>query len=314
MVPLEYLTMTTHSIPHSQAVIYCPLFLGAITISGGNADKFLQGQLTCDVSKLTPGQSCLGAHCNPQGRVLSTFRLVRRGPDYVLLLPPSMIESTLNNLNKYAAFSKVTLTNNNDAYKFLGIVGLHHADLPVEIQHHTGLVATDVGGEPPRVILMGSTDAITTAIEAFNQAHFLALAPAIWHGLDIAAALPTIYPETQGLFTPHDIDYPALGGVSFDKGCYTGQEIVARMQYRGKAKYGIYQGVIETRARVGRGDILVSCDDPAQRVGTIIDVLQTGSGVYMILGVILHKAASQAICRFPGAEPVRISWKKTENC
>lgn len=308
---LEYLIMTT---PQIQPIIYCPLFLGAITVSGDNASKFLQGQLTCDVVKLTPGQSCLGAHCNPQGRVLSTFRLVRHHQDYLMLLPPSMVEPTLTNLSKYAAFSKVTLINSSDEYEFLGIVGLHCAELPTEIQHHADLVGTDLGGEPPRSILMGPADTIVTAITAFNQAGFLTLAAAIWHGLDIAATVPTIYPETQALFTPHDIDYPALGGVSFDKGCYTGQEIVARMQYRGKAKYGLYQGVIKTHAAVTVGDKLASDRDAPQQVGTIIDVLQTESGVYMILAVLLHEAVSQSIYRSVSGEPVRIKQKKSENC
>lgn len=162
--------------------------LKIIVVSGPDAEKFLQGQLTCDVRQVTAEPS-LAAHCNAKGRVMSLFRIQRKDDTFQLLVPEDMVESTYTQLKKYAVFSKVKLDILND--------------------------------------------------EIVDPA---------WHLRDIKAGIPRLYPQTIGEFLPHDINLVKLGAVSFAKGCYTGQEIIARMQNRGKLKK--YLALVEFDSKI----------------------------------------------------------------
>lgn len=185
--------------------------LALLKISGTDACKFLQGQLTNNVSALADRQFTLSAHCNPQGRVISLFYLIHLNDAYYLLMPEKMLPITLAALKKYAVFFKSAL---EDATQEL-------------------------------------TDVLT---KIGNPTLF-----------DIHAGVPRIHPETSGAFLPHDINLDQLGAISFDKGCYTGQEIIARMHYRGKLKKRMQSTTLTT-------------DNPPQpgaehTLGTIVDVL-----------------------------------------
>jgi folate-binding protein YgfZ len=152
--------------------------LKIIAVSGAEAEKFLQGQLTCDVQAIADGHSSLGAHCNAKGRIMSLFRIYRQGDAFHLEMPSEVIDVAFAQLKKYAVFSKnVTLE-----------------------------ILPSPNNEPN------------------------------WHRHNIEAGIPRLYPQTIGEFLPHYINLVELGGVSFTKGCYTGQEIIARMQHRGKLK------------------------------------------------------------------------------
>lgn len=154
--------------------------LGLILVPGPQAEKFLQGQVTCDVREVTEQQSRCGAHCDPKGRVQFTFRLLKREGNYYLQLPQVMIAHALNCLQKYAALFRIKLE-----------------EVPSN-ETETKLAA-------------------------------------------IAAGIATIYPETIGLFTPHQLNSQLINAISFNKGCYTGQEIIARMHYLGKLKQQMYR-------------------------------------------------------------------------
>lgn len=165
---------------------------GLIKISGADASKLLQGQLTCDINALASKQYNLAAHCNPQGRVVSLFYVIHLSNAYYLLMPHNMLDITLTALKKYALFYKSTLEDGT-------------LELPG--------VLTQIGN------------------------------PTLF---DIQAGVPRIYPETSSSFLPHDINLDQLGAISFNKGCYTGQEIIARMQYRGKLKKRMHSKTITT--------------------------------------------------------------------
>lgn len=163
---------------------------GLLKVSGSDAKKLLQGQLTCDVNDITPTQSRLGAHCNPQGRIISLFYLFNYQDDYYLQMPRDMIAIALKALKKYAIFFKVELTDASDESSIIGNLDSH---LPTFLENGVAM----------------------------------------------------IYPETSGVFLPHEINLPQLNGISFNKGCYTGQEIIARMQYRAKLKNQLHLATCE---------------------------------------------------------------------
>ncbi len=207
---------------------------GLIQISGPDAEKFLQGQVTCDVSALKAEKSSLGAHCNPQGRVLFLFRIFYEENAYYLVLPQTMAAQAIAALKKYAVFFK-------------------------KLEFH------DKSQETP--------------------IHLKQRAAAEWSYFDLIQGIPQVYPETSGLFLPHDLNLHSLQGISWDKGCYTGQEIIARMQYRGKLKNHLYRAQIHTPAlpRPGAEVFHSAKENGFQVCGLIVDSQKLGYNLYQVL-------------------------------
>lgn len=199
--------------------------LGFIKIQGQDAKKFLQGQLTCDVDALTNSDSLLGAHCNHQGRIISLFYLFKWEEAYYLLLPKKIISIAISALKKYAVFFKVELTESHE------MVAIGYTDTPMKISKKHCTISLPAS---TRSIVVGE-------VNLLNEIHENQLSLEAWNILNIKDGLPSIYPETSGKFLPHELSLEKLGGINFEKGCYTGQEIIARMHYRSKSKNHLYQ-------------------------------------------------------------------------
>jgi folate-binding protein YgfZ len=211
----------------------------SLLICGPQAEAFLQGQLTCDLKTVTEETSTLGAHCNLQGRMVSLFRLYRNGNDWHLILPSEMIDITEKALKHYARFSKVTLTREQP--KRVGIIGnldsgLRRNDTPKKVINHLG----------GRIEFIGVSESLQQMLSTDTQPGTLEQ----WHLAQINAGEVFLTPETSGEFLPHDINLPQLGGVSFTKGCFLGQEIVARMEYLGKRKKHMHQVNLPTEEKI----------------------------------------------------------------
>ena len=222
--------------------------LGLIQISGKDAKPFLQGQLTCDLEEINAEQSRLGAHCDVKGRIIASFRLFFYQDAYYLLLPLSTLPFLLASLKKYAVFSKVSLTEVSKDWQKIGLYGPTIKDLLEEQELYSakvnGAAVADhklslaIPGPISRVILLAP---VSNVIISFVDSQFEQESVDHWHLLDIMAGIPTIYPETSGQFTPHQLNFTQIGGVSFTKGCYIGQEIIARTHYLGKSKSRLYR-------------------------------------------------------------------------
>ena len=238
-----------------------------LRIGGSDAKKFLQGQLTCDVEKVDINTSILGAHCNAKGRVLSLFRLFRRDSNYYLLMPEDVIDAALAALKKYAIFSKVMLQLLQP--RCYGLLTAEHAThLPTQdhkVQHHENITYIRISDREPRYLLidfagnMGATGIESTA----------------WHLRDIIAGIPRLHPQTIGEFLPHYLNLPALGAISFTKGCYTGQEIIARMQHRGKLKQHLQLRYLYTNKNIPPGSRCRATENNI--IGQIIDSVADGA-------------------------------------
>jgi folate-binding protein YgfZ len=225
------------------AAVVCDLGAqAALAVTGADAATFLQGQLTSDVAALAPGSSQLSAWCSPKGRVLATFTLRRIAADHFeLLLPRLLLEAVHRRLTLFVLRAKVAIHDASEATCRIGIGG------PAA---HACVAA--VAGSPPALHRWTEIEGGTLA--ALPGARFIACvepaqAPqlwdrvgaraagfACWRWLTIRAGVPVILPATQDRFIPQMLNLDALGGVSFQKGCYAGQEIVARTQYLGRLK------------------------------------------------------------------------------
>ncbi len=248
-----------------------------ISVSGPDAAKFLQGQLTCDVREITPTQSGLGAYCNHKGRVLVIFRIFYHNEKYYLFLPTAMTESTLKILKKFAVFSKVTLAIETSWLKLAAagakietLLATHFLNLPQQINnisHTETMVIIRIAGAEPRYQIFAPPDLLQKLIHQgsvfSNEA-----APKIWQLQNIAAGIPEIYPETFEMFTPHMLNLDQLGAVSLQKGCYVGQEIIARTQYLGKSKRRLTNITASTNEIITPGTHIVN--EQQQEVGQVV--------------------------------------------
>lgn len=257
---------------------YSPLpHYAVIAVSGPDNKKFLQGQLTCNMEHIDEKRSCLGLHCTPKGRVIADYRLWLWDGIYYLALNHEIVDSALAALQKYAVFSQVCLSPQPEQqlYGLSGNKNLYTLfdNLPNDYNqvsiNHDALV-TKIPGDENNFILLGKQP------QKFIEAHQLnsqKVSASYFQLLDIKEKIAHITPEIQEKFTPHALGYHLVDAVSFDKGCYTGQEIVARMHFLGKLKDELHHIVISSSEQPKADTPLLSKDE--KNVGTLINVLKT---------------------------------------
>ncbi|MEK6805569.1 MAG: folate-binding protein [Pseudomonadota bacterium] len=208
-------------------------FLGALRVTGADADVFLQGQLSNDIRKLTPELGQLSSYNSPKGRMLAALHLQRDALGICIELHRSVLESVQKRLRMFVLRSKVAFSPESEpalgvmgtgAAVFLRDRGLPVPETPLACATANGMTVMRRIGAAPRFSIQGAVGWTINGIEDD------------WKRADIEAGVPTIYPQTQDHFVPQWCNLDQLGGISFDKGCYTGQEIVARIHYLGEVK------------------------------------------------------------------------------
>lgn len=227
----------------ADSAFFSPLTHEALlAVRGPDAAKFLQGQLTCNLNYLDERTSSLGARCTPKGRMVSSFRILQEGDGYLLAMAAELLEPQLADLKKYAVFSKSTLGDESAAWARFGLSDGDDAllALGLELPQQTDAVARANGLISIR-LPGGRAELWAPAEQAGSLRDQLAAqlreAPLDdWLLGQVRAGVGQVFGATRELFIPQMINLQAVGGVSFKKGCYTGQEIVARMQYLGKLK------------------------------------------------------------------------------
>jgi folate-binding protein YgfZ len=277
---------------------YTLLSHGILKISGDDAATFLQGQLTCDIRELNDQRHGLGAYCNLQGRVLATFRIFQADNHYYLIMPADLVDTTLETLKKYIFRSKVSLENKTADFACFGLAGdesqvflqTYFKEIPRttnQAVHINNVSLLNVDSVQPRFYLIAEKKIAKEIMETLPAQKIL-MTEEDWRRLEILAGIPTIYPETSGKFTPHMLNYPALNGVSLTKGCYLGQEIIARTEYLGKAKRQLQQIKIMTEEMPTRGEKIVNAQQ--QELGVLIDACpdesETKTQAYLALVVL----------------------------
>ncbi|WP_101775204.1 YgfZ/GcvT domain-containing protein [Pasteurella oralis] len=254
--------MTYSLLTQMQDTIACDLQqYTLIEIKGEDAEKFLQGQLTCDVSQLAEGDSTLAAHCDPKGKVTSLFRLIRtEAQHFCLLIKKQLLLTTLEQLKKYAVFSKVTFTELN--WHIIGLAGQQLINACDEIQAQ---IRIHLNSQQPRLLLLHPTSLDITT----NATH------SVWDLLDIQDGIPMLSTVTQGEFIPQALNLQCLENtISFQKGCYIGQEIVARAKYRGANKRAMFTFVGNSQDTPElNSEIEMQLDTHWRKTGAIINAV-----------------------------------------
>jgi len=287
--------------------------LGLVAVSGPEAETFLQGQVTHDVTRLSAAVSRLGSHCSPKGRMLASFRTFRRDDTTYLQLPRTQVEALTRRLRMYLLRAKATIEDVSERFSALAIAGncapsllaSRLAAVPTRengVTQDGELITIRIPGPTPRFQLLGPPAALE-AIWDDLVATATVVNAGFWSLLDIRAGIPTLYRQTSDAFAPQMANLHLLDGVSFKKGCYTGQEVVARMQYLGKLKRRMYLGQVGTTNPPVPGDLLYAAGGRSeQATGRVVDAGINDKGNYELLAVVEIEVAERGEVRLGGPD------------
>ncbi len=290
---------------------------GVIRATGNDAAAFLQGQLTQDVLRLDAGSVRLAGYCTAKGRLLATFLIWRRGPaEFLLACSADLLPAVLKRLKMFVLRAKCQLEDASAEWPLWGLAGdaalaaLGSAAPAAAWQR----VAPDEGRE---LLRLDDVQGVPRWLFAGGEPPALpALAPEAWAWLEVQSAVPRIVAATVEQFVPQMVNLELVDGVNFQKGCYPGQEIVARSQYRGTLKRRAY--LFDADAAAAAGQDLYAADDPAQPAGMVVAAAPSpdGAGAWAVLaetkiaaladGVALHLGAADGPALRPAALPYAI--------
>jgi folate-binding protein YgfZ len=266
--------------------------LGLIAVSGEDAATFLHSQLTNDVTHLAPGEARLAGFCTPKGRLQATFLMWRDAQAIYLQLPRELQAPLQKRLAMFVLRAKARLADATLEPAYEAVLGLGGAKAESALRAHVDALPaapyqsaqSDAGTVvrladafgAPRYLWLTSAATATAALPALKDALALGGNQA-WHLAAIHAGIPQVTNRTQEQFVPQMINLELLGGVNFKKGCYPGQEIVARSQYLGKLKRRTALVTIDNAAALA-GQEVFSSADPEQPCGMVVNAAVNGAG------------------------------------
>ncbi|MET0052256.1 MAG: folate-binding protein YgfZ [Candidatus Thiodiazotropha sp.] len=287
---------------------------GLIRVTGADAETFLQGQLTNDVRLVSETHSNLAGWCNAKGRMIANFRCFKRDGDYYLQTPGEHIPVVLKRLGMYVLRAQVSLTDASDDLMRFGLTGngaesilaSGFENLPDAVN---GIVQSGemtlirLAGATSRFEIIGPAQALQTLWQQAETQAVVAT-PDFWALQEIRAGVPTVFEETREAFVPQMMNMQLVDGVSFTKGCYTGQEVVARMQYLGTLKRRMYLAHVDSATAPKPGDELSSSESTSgQGAGKVVDARASGNG-YDLLAVIEVASAQSGDVRLGDEGPL----------
>lgn len=255
-----------------------------LRFTGADATAFLHGQLTSDVAGLTPERHQYSGYCTPKGRLLASLLIWRDADALFLELPASLAEAIRKRLTMYVLRSKVQIADVTDELVRFGVAHASASEVTA-----TGLPAPEAGqtARQDDVVVLGlpgprweviapaaQRDALTARLNPVGD-------EAAWELATLTAGIPVIVPATQEAFVPQMVNFDAIGAVSFNKGCYPGQEIVARMHYLGRLKQRMFLARC-SGAPAAPGEKLYGVDMGDQACGTVVNAIATGDSVTLL--------------------------------
>jgi folate-binding protein YgfZ len=277
--------------------------LGHLYAEGADTDAFLQGQLSNDIQLLTTDRAQLSSYNSPKGRMLAVLHLTRGAEGVLLQMERSILDATLKRLRMFVLRSKVRLTDVSEKIAALGIAGTE----AMQILTDTGLSAPSAisacvnrdalsvvrcHGDIPRFIVQGDIADIAELKDKLSARIPVAGADD-WRALDILAGVPVVFPQTSDHFVPQMTNLDQLGGISFTKGCYTGQEIVARLHYLGNLKRRMFHCHTEAINVAPGTDVYDAGGE--QSVGEVVQSANTHAGSLLSVVLQLNHAHSPSL-------------------
>jgi folate-binding protein YgfZ len=283
--------------------------LSAISLQGEEQSKYLQGQVTCDVDALAEQKLLTGAHCNAKGKVFSAFRLINRADAHWLIQAKSSIEQSLAELKKFGVFAKVEIKEVSDSvfYALAGVdaaatVSQHFGQVPdmlTPVITVNGATLIYLAGKIARYIII---DNIERAETHLAQLDINVYPHAVWQLLEINEGFPTLSTNAIGEYVPQMLNLQAIGGISFTKGCYLGQETVARMQYLGKNKRALFALSGQTEGCNAGDSIEKQLGENWRIAGTALTSYQADNGETYIQAVLANDVSRDTALHIKGQQ------------
>ncbi len=289
--------------------------LGVIALRGEETATFLQGQLTNDVRALHADAAQWSGYCSPKGRLLGNFLIWRQGEDYCLQLSGDILPSVQKRLSMFIMRAKVQARDASDETVRLVVAG----------KQAVAAVTAAMGATPDAAMHSRLTEA-GQVIRVGDDKFVLSVTPGrapnvwqvlrqlatpvgapVWDWLRLNAGIPMIVAATQEQFVPQMVNLEVIGGVNFQKGCYPGQEIVARSQYLGKLKRRMFLAHVDAEA--APGDSLYSADFEGQATGMVVNAAPAPTGGFDILAVAQVESANTQTLHLKAADGAALSLK-----
>lgn len=281
---------------------------GVLRVEGDDSMAFLQAQLTCDLRQVSATQARFGGYCTPKGRLLATMLLWSVEAGYRIMLPAALLEPVAGRLRRYILRARVRIEPER-SLALIGVVGpratdaIARAHIPVP---ESPLSVTRAGATVAVRLSAGSTVLAVPDAEAparWETLCKLAIpsGAAHWDRAQVADGVGWIFPRTQELFLPQSVGLDANSGVSFDKGCYPGQEIVARTHYLGNLKRRLYLG--RASGPVQPGDELLP-PGSAEAAGTVVNAAPSPDGAWDVLAVLRSDTVHGGVLRVKANESI----------
>ena len=291
--------------------------LGVLAFTGDDARAFLQAQLSCDVSEIGPESASFGAYCSAKGRMLASFLLWADGFGFRMALSRPLVLPIEKRLRMFILRSKVDISDQTASCVLLGAAGpAAQAALiaalgaapsePHGVTRAAGVAAIRLPGE--RFLIAVDIPDAARVWDALAGT-LRPVGTPCWEWLDIRSGVPLVTPGTQDSFVPQMANLELIGGVSFQKGCYPGQEIVARTQYRGKSKRRMFLAGIDADAAPAPGDALFSEDLGDQGSGTIVNAARSPAGGFDVLAVVPTASAAESVVHLRSLDGPRLRFR-----
>lgn len=274
--------------------------------AGEDVVDFLQGQLTNDIKLVTDNLSQLSAYCNPKGRILANFRIFKRNDHYCFSLRADTIEATLKRLRMFVMRSKVEITDASDKLISIGIAGKNSSaklnalfkSVPQqadETSTENDITLIRLAGDLPRYEAYGPLSNIKQLWQQL-QSDAVLIGENSWNLLTIRAAIPEIVAATVEEFVPQMVNLQAINSLSFTKGCYPGQEVVARMHYLGKLKRRLFHAFIKSDTLPTAGQAIYTDQEHEHKAGQIVTASWSNErGVELLAVLQIEKAENNPL-------------------
>jgi len=288
--------------------------LAAISLLGEEQNKYLQGQVTCDVNNVNENSLTNGSHCDAKGKVFSVFRLIMRNNANILIQPKATLASSLAELKKFGVFAKVNIEALEDL-AYLAICG-HEAkatlsqffttlpckDSPVNTYESTTLAYIE--GEIPRYLVIDEPEKIDDFTHNFvNKTSSTIYSHKVWNLLEITEGFPTLNNTAISAYVPQMLNLQAVNAISFTKGCYLGQETVARMQYLGKNKRALYSLKGQTESAITNTTIIEKqLGENWRKAGEVLAHYNADNGECYLQAVLASDTDESTVLRIKNTE------------
>ena len=303
----------------NNSTIICDLsHFSTVVIAGEDAAGFMQGQFTNNVDNVNENNSQISGFCNNKGRMIANFHLFQHQQNYFISIKSDLVERSIAHLQNYIMRAQVAIQDISEQIIHIGISGEHAESLlspfidnvnstADSISHNENYIALRVAGTTPRYEIFCSAEHAKTLWQTATDKSSAVKANAVnsssWDYLNIENGLPFIDSNTSEQFVPQMANMGLINGISFEKGCYTGQEIVARTHYLGKQKRRTYRIKIKTDKAPKAGEQMATdTSTENQYTGTLITVQQTAENEYEALAVIQIKSAEQEKLKLKDAD------------